>query len=95
MYDVFWQQATEPSFEIAETLKHLDLDMARTRKLESPVTLFAAIEREQHEVLRSIAFSEHKSIADIAREALAQYIERHKSIKKPAIRTAYVASHRG
>lgn len=51
--------------------------MARERKLVSPVTLFAAIEQEQHEALRTIAFSERKSIADVAREALAEYIERH------------------
>lgn len=51
--------------------------MARERKLVSPVTLFAAIEQEQHEALRMIAFSERKSIADVAREALAEYIERH------------------
>ena len=53
--------------------------MERYRKLESPVTLFAAIERKQHEALRSIAFSERKSLADVAREALTQYIERHSS----------------
>jgi hypothetical protein len=51
--------------------------MARERKLESPVTLFAAIEQEQHEALRMIAFTEHKSIADLAREALSDFIERY------------------
>ena len=32
--------------------------MAREKKLESPVTLFAAIETEQHQALREIAFNE-------------------------------------
>jgi hypothetical protein len=54
--------------------------MARYRKLESPVTLFAAIEREQHDALRSIAFSERKSIADVARQAIADYVEHYKDI---------------
>jgi predicted nucleotidyltransferase len=53
--------------------------MSKNRKLESPVTLYAAIEREQHEALRSIAFSERRSLADVARDALNQYIERYKS----------------
>ncbi len=52
--------------------------MSKKRKLDSPVTLFAAIEREQHEALRSIAFSERRSLADVTRDALTQYIERHK-----------------
>jgi hypothetical protein len=51
--------------------------MARNRKLQAPVTLFAAIEREQHEALRTIAFAERKSIADVAREALERYIKEH------------------
>jgi hypothetical protein len=55
--------------------------MSTNRKLDSPVTLFAAIEREQHEALRSIAFAEHRSIADIARNALAQYIEHYQATK--------------
>ena len=50
--------------------------MAREKKLESPVTLFAAIEREQHEALRRLAFEQHRSLADITRDALTEYISR-------------------
>lgn len=48
--------------------------MSRDRKLDAPVTLFAAIEASQHEALRSIAFREHRSLADVVREALAEYL---------------------
>lgn len=48
--------------------------MARERKLEAPVTLFAAIETEQHQALREIAFEQRRSIADIVREAISQYV---------------------
>ena len=44
------------------------------KKLEAPVTLFAAIEAEQHEALRSIAFAERRSLADVVREALAEFL---------------------
>jgi hypothetical protein len=44
--------------------------MAVERKLEAPVTLFAAIEAKQHEALREIAFREKRSLADLVREAL-------------------------
>ena len=44
--------------------------MSVERKLESPVTLFAAIEAKQHEALREIAFREKRSLADLVREAL-------------------------
>lgn len=62
--------------------------MSKNRKLESPVTLFAAIEREQHEALRLIAFSERRSLADVARDALTQYIERHRSKEQRLHRSA-------
>ena len=51
--------------------------MARRKKLLAPVTLFAAIEQEQHEALRQLAFDQHRSLADITRDALAEYISRH------------------
>jgi hypothetical protein len=44
--------------------------MSVERKLEAPVTLFAAIEAKQHEALREIAFREKRSLADLVREAL-------------------------
>lgn len=50
--------------------------MAREKRLEAPVTLFAAIETKQHEMLREIAFAERRSIADVVREAITQFIER-------------------
>lgn len=55
--------------------------MARERKLESPITLFAAIEAEQHEALRRIAFEERRSIADVTREAITEYIARRKKTR--------------
>ena len=51
--------------------------MTRMKKLETPVTLFAAFEAEQHEALRTIAMQEHRSIADIVRQAIDQFIETH------------------
>ncbi|MFQ5862501.1 MAG: hypothetical protein ACE5IC_05200 [Candidatus Brocadiales bacterium] len=45
------------------------------KKLQSPVTLFAAIEESQHEALRYIAYKDKKSIAEIVREALDNYIK--------------------
>ena len=48
--------------------------MAREKKLEAPITLFATIESRQHEALRTIAFSERRSIADVVREAIDAHI---------------------
>jgi hypothetical protein len=48
--------------------------MARERKIEEPVVLFATIERKQHDSLRQIAFKQRKSIADIVRQALDRYV---------------------
>jgi hypothetical protein len=50
---------------------------ARDKKLSAPVTLFAAIEEEQHQALREIAFSERRSLAAVVREALTGFISRH------------------
>ena len=47
------------------------------KKLSEPVTLFAAIEAEQHQALREIAFSERRSLADVVREALTGFIAHH------------------
>lgn len=67
--------------------------MARERKLESPVTLFAAIEAEQHEALRRIAFEKRQSLANVVREALAEYInKREKTTKRGNIKRTAVAS---
>lgn len=51
--------------------------MARSKKLTTPVTLFAAIEQKQHEALRKLAFAERRSIADLTRDAIQEYIARH------------------
>ncbi len=53
--------------------------MAREKKIEGPVTLFAAIETPQHQALREIAFKERRSIADVVRDAINQYV-----VKRPA-----------
>jgi hypothetical protein len=50
---------------------------AGDKKLAAPVTLFAAIEAEQHEALRAIAFAERRSLADVVREALAAFLTQH------------------
>lgn len=44
------------------------------KKLAAPVTLFAQIEAEQHEGLRTIAFAERRSLADVVREAVTDYL---------------------
>ncbi len=54
------------------------------KKLSEPVTLFAAIEAEQHEALRAIAFSERRSLADVVREALNGFISQHHARRRLA-----------
>lgn len=49
------------------------------KKLKAPVTLFATIETKQHEALRQIAYGERRSIADVVRDAINQYVA-----KRPA-----------
>jgi hypothetical protein len=39
------------------------------------VVLFGSIDREQHDTLRYIAYRERRSIADIVREAISQYLK--------------------
>jgi hypothetical protein len=63
--------------------------MAGEKKLDSPVTLFAAIEAEQHAALRGIAFDERRSLADVVREALTEYLKAHgRKQRSPARPTA-------
>lgn len=45
-------------------------------KKESRVTLFVGIEKEQYEAIRFIAYKEKKSLAEITREALNDYIKK-------------------
>lgn len=54
--------------------------MPRTKKLLAPVTLFAAIEQEQHEALRQIAFVQRRSLADVTRTALEEFIKRQAAV---------------
>ena len=54
------------------------------KKLSESVTLFAAIEAEQHEALRAIAFSERRSLADVVREALSGFISQHPARRRLA-----------
>lgn len=58
--------------------------MAREKKLEASVTLFAAIKTAQHQTLREIAFAERRSLADVVREAISHYIAKRPA--KPASR---------
>jgi hypothetical protein len=55
------------------------------RKLNTPVTLFAAIETRQHEALREIAFHERRSLADVVRQALDEFIASHGRQKKSRV----------
>lgn len=57
-------------------------------KLTEPVTLFAQIESEHHEALRAIAFEERRSIADIVRTALGEYLERRPLARRAAVATS-------
>lgn len=60
--------------------------MAQEKKIESPVTLFAAIEADQHEALRLIAFEERRSMADVVREALSEFLEKRARIDRKSSR---------
>ena len=57
---------------------------AADKKLSTPVTLFAAIEAEQHQALREIAFAERRSLADVVREALTGFISQHSARRRLA-----------
>ncbi len=57
------------------------------KKLQAPVTLFAAIEAAPHEGVRLVAFHDRRSIADVVRDAVSMYIaaRRAKTLKPPQI----------
>ncbi len=48
--------------------------MATKKKLKDRVILFASVERKQHDALRAISFKTHRSIAELTRNALKEYI---------------------
>lgn len=58
--------------------------MSKGKKLGEPVTLFAAIEAEQHEFLRRVAYEEKRSLADVVREALQEYQRKRESRRRRA-----------
>jgi hypothetical protein len=60
------------------------------KKLEDPVTLFAAIEAGQHEFLRALAFKERRSLADLVREALTDFQRKKETEQKIGLRTRAV-----
>lgn len=49
--------------------------MAAKKRLQSRRILFVKIERPQKEALRTLAFLEHRSVADVVREALDLYLK--------------------
>ena len=57
--------------------------MARPKKLRAPTTLFAAIETKHHGDLRLIAFQEHRSIADVVRQAIEEFLARRETRPGP------------
>jgi hypothetical protein len=56
--------------------------MAKKKKLRDPVVLFASIERDQHEALRTLAFRKNISIADLARSAIKMLLAEAKEKRK-------------
>ena len=58
--------------------------MAAEKKLQTPVTLFAAVEEKQHDALRELAFKEKRSLADLVREALDEFLRRKLKDRKVA-----------
>jgi len=49
--------------------------MSKRKWHSNRVVLFASIEKAQHDALRYIAYREARSIADIVREVLNDYLE--------------------
>jgi len=62
-----FQKSDKENFENSIT-------MNAKKKIDSPVTLFAAIEASQHEALRAIAFEQRRSLADVVREAIDAFL---------------------
>lgn len=52
--------------------------MAREKKIGAPVTLFATIEKDQYEFLRTVAFRERRSLADVVREAIRAFMQQQR-----------------
>jgi hypothetical protein len=56
--------------------------MGRTRKITNGVKVSFYIPREWNETMKSIAEENAMSIADLYRQVVREFIERHKSIKE-------------
>lgn len=50
--------------------------MGTVKKLKKPVTITTIVEEEQHEALRYVAYKERKTMAEIIRAALEEYINK-------------------
>lgn len=64
--------------------------MAAKKKIGEPIVLVASIEQAQYEALRYIAYREKRSIADLTREALADFIAQKSQERPPTISVAGV-----
>lgn len=51
--------------------------MPKAKQLKDPVVLVVSVERRQREALRRLAFEQHRSLADITRQALKAYIAKN------------------
>ncbi len=60
--------------------------MESKKKLKKPVTITTVVEESQHEALKFVAFRERKTMAEIVRVALEDYI--HKKSQEYPIRVA-------
>jgi hypothetical protein len=47
-----------------------------SKRLTDPVKLFVGMEKAQHEALRRLAYEEHRSLADVVRQALTEFLAR-------------------
>lgn len=54
----------------------------KEKKLKNPVILFASIEHEYHDYLREKSHKTRRSIADLTRDAIRDYVEKDEGNKK-------------
>lgn len=53
------------------------------KRLAEPVVLFVSVEATQHETLRQLAFLSHRSLADVVRQALTEFLARQENLPVP------------
>ncbi len=63
--------------------------MTREKKLAEPVSLFVTIESKYHDALRIIAFSQRRSLADVVREVVAEFVDKRPETLKAASRLSF------